>query len=141
MASVKKEHGEHESLMKMLKKHFNKDEDEMEGEMKPMKRKKRGTYKDATSVDSPFMYDDDVNEDEGEGFEQNEYDQSDENEDVDEADGYDNDGEYGDYDEDEDSGEEEDGLMPRSRSGKNHRKNLAIAVISKKMSKANRKNM
>lgn len=108
--------------------------DGMDEEVMP-KKKKRGTYRDEISDETPYMYDDDVNADEGEGFEQNEYDQSDENEDEDEADGYDNDGEYGEYDEDEDDGEDEDGLMPRSRTPKNQRKNIAISVISKKMSK------
>lgn len=148
MTSVKKEHKEHEGLLKLLKKHFNKDEDEMGDEMNEemnempkKKKKKKGTYEDAVSKNSPYMYDDDVNADEGEGFEQNEYDQSEENEDEDEAEGYDDDGEYGEYDEDEESGEDEDGLMPRSRMPKSRRKDLAIAVIAKKISKGKRKGM
>jgi hypothetical protein len=129
-------------LMDLLKQHFGKG-DEMDEEIMPRKKnkKKKPFDGDEISDKSPFMYDDeDAGEDE-EGFEENEYDQSEENEDEDEAEGYDNDGEYGEYDEDEDSGEDEDGLMPRSRMPKNRRKDLAVAVISKKMSKAKRKAM
>lgn len=134
-------------LMKLFKKHFKKSDDDMEDydedlgdSMKPMSemrmkhrsRRKNPMDTDEEYEEAPAMFDDmDSDDDVYDQLEDDEADYGDEDDEDD------NDGEYG--EDDELSGEEEDELLPRLP--KHQRKNMAIAVITKKMSKPKRKDM
>lgn len=128
--NVKKEKMEHETLLNLLKKHFGKDESDMESFDedlgKPMKAKSalrklmRSRQENAYESDSEDSEEDPDMSDEDDEEEDGQY-----------LDDYDDEG-----DQDHETEDEDEREIP-----KEHRKRMSIAVLSKKFSKPKRKDM